>query len=259
MMLQPTRSLSFYRRQNTASPATTPIKSPNGCDASQNPKSPIYSSVSLQKVDVEVKQQPQSQFLDSPLHSLYASVPLQKVNIEEKQQQTTPSSMGSPSSLYASVPLQKIDVEQVLQQRAATAQLESESPTRRYSLPLRRVSSTKEIMSGGVPITTEGDEQKETAEEIKAAEDFVITFHSLAYLQERNKEKNYQGLLRCHLEKHLTDDDFFSWIKMTKVFLSSILLIKPRLLIFELIAYQEAFYAQPLWKRKEQKKKSNIF
>eukprot|EP01036_Dinobryon_divergens_P032252 gene32252-41802_t len=82
------------------------------------------------------------------------------------------------------------------------------------------------------------DEQEAiTAAEIALMESLPFSYRSYDELVRLNREKSYAGLLQRKLEAYLTDEDF------------EIVFRKNR----------DAFYAQPLWKQKAQKKNVKLF
>ena len=109
----------------------------------------------------------------------------------------------------------------------------------------------------------EDDEQEAiTAAEIALMESLPFSYRTYDELVRLNREKNYAGLLQRKLEAYLTDEDFQVVFRKNRVrFIYSCLTTVPPSSSFPIYCtyIQEAFYAQPLWKQKAQKKNVKLF
>lgn len=108
----------------------------------------------------------------------------------------------------------------------------------------------------------EDDEQEAiTAAELALMESLPFSYRTYDELVRLNREKNYAGLLQRKLEAYLTDEDFQIVFRKGRVrfsFIAQVTLVVQLFLLFYMYV-QDAFYAQPLWKQKAQKKNVKLF
>ncbi len=114
--------------------------------------------------------------------------------------------------------------------------VEEEEPKIVYNAAkiLRKTIMTHKNKDGEMVEATANDTEDESSEPLV---EFVLEYHTLEYIQEKARQKEYEGLLKCQLEKHLSDEDFEKTFKMTF----------------------GKFYAMPAWKQMDQKKRHKIF